>query len=193
MQVYHSMGNYKQALQCYLESEGHPEAAFRYDSLPYTRSCAMPQHAMLARWFHGTLPTHGRRCHVGLGHCRALLSQLNIGFGKESVFDHSRASPFSQVHRCGDQWGPQCAEGLSHKAAGLQGNCHGCDAAAGGAGQLSDSWHHAQQLPPGARGRREAAPGQPQPPIQVPEGCAAGTFSGCMLPSWPTHQITMCI
>jgi len=30
LQVYHSMGNYKQALQCYLGSESHPEAAFRF-------------------------------------------------------------------------------------------------------------------------------------------------------------------
>lgn len=28
-QVYHSMGNYKQALQCYLDSQDHPMAAFR--------------------------------------------------------------------------------------------------------------------------------------------------------------------
>ena len=27
-QVYHSMGSYKQALQCYMDSGAHPEAAF---------------------------------------------------------------------------------------------------------------------------------------------------------------------
>ena len=32
-QVYHSMGNYKQALQCYLDSQDHPQAAFRCCSL----------------------------------------------------------------------------------------------------------------------------------------------------------------
>ena len=50
-QVYHSMGNYKQALQRYLNDSGHPETAFRcstshilIEAMPV--SVLLPQHVI---------------------------------------------------------------------------------------------------------------------------------------------------